>query len=76
MHSDWIIRTKPLRRTVSSWRSWPPGGLGAQEQLEWLVGEPHHSPGVASRSWYLGVWSETVCSITHMVSVNMAVRKP
>ena len=35
-----------------------------------------NSPGVARRSWYLGTWGSTLCSITHMVSENRPARKP
>ena len=35
-----------------------------------------NSPGVVRRSWYLGTWGSTLCSITHMVREKSPARKP
>lgn len=49
-----------------------PNGLNKEQYLN-VVGL---LPGLATRSLYLGVWSSSVWSITHMVRLNIPARKP
>lgn len=61
-----------LLRADSSQPAVPLGDLGAPEQVSLAGGSLITHQGSQS-VLVLGVWSETVCSITHMVRVNMAV---